>query len=54
MAALFAQARGALTARLEGAVWRIGHERSPGFETDATGWHCLPMRQMRNDCDPMR
>lgn len=54
MAALFSQARGAVTARLDGAVWRIGHARSPGFETYATGWHCLLMRQTRNGMSPMR
>lgn len=43
--ALFSQPRGAATARIAGTTWRIGHARSPGFETYATGWHCLLMRQ---------
>jgi len=43
--ALFSQPRGAATARIDGATWRIGHARSPGFETYATGWHCLLMRR---------
>jgi hypothetical protein len=45
MEALFAQPRGAVTARINGTTWRIGHARSPGFETYATGWHSLLMRR---------
>lgn len=43
--ALFSQPRSATTARVAGTDWRIGHARSPGFETYATGWHCLLMRR---------
>lgn len=43
--ALFSQPRGAAMARIDGTAWRIGHARSPGFETYATGWHCLLMRR---------
>lgn len=44
--ALFAQARGALTATIDGAAWRVCHARSPGFETYATGWHSLVLRRL--------
>ncbi len=44
--ALFSQPRGAATARIAGMTWRIGHARSPGFETYATGWHSLLMRRV--------
>ena len=43
---LFTQARGACTARIGGTLYRIGHARSPGFETYATGWHGLLMRRL--------
>ncbi len=44
--ALFAQVRGAVTARIEGVPWRVCHARSPGFETYATGWHGVVMRRL--------
>lgn len=46
MPALLKQARGSITARLDGGQWRIGHARAPGYETYTTGWHALLMRAL--------
>jgi len=44
--ALFAQARGAVTVRLESRTTRVCHARAPGFETYSTGWHSVILRRL--------